>query len=321
MKGSMFTSEFIERELRRRRNWKHKFGVLGLLRHVVRVLRPDVTLLNRLAQGQKTRMADWSLLAVAEQLDERRDMFVVSNDTTIAADITRSAVGCRFLDDESFLRLLISLATFYPGARAGHLVTIYSRVRDSIVNRASRDQEWYRQLSALSAESEILIGGILESHRGRVAEEMSAETGLYTDEIPASPESLSKDLLIPKKREAHRYNVTYSGNSGRGTDRGIVMLGSPGTGRRDNLPKDWVRLMANDISYWGKFVKIALNVVKESPTESRLEPNLLDGILRTWFGRDGILPGAPVCHVGFRKTKSEAGTQLWEMFPFQLDSD
>ncbi len=95
------------------------------------------------------------------------------------------------------------------------------------------------------------------------------------------------------------------------------MLGSPGTESRDRLPKGWVLLIANGVVYWAKFVKIALNVVREISTDSRREPNLLDGILRAWFGREGILPGDPVCHVGFRRVGTEASHPIWEMFPIE----
>lgn len=111
--------------------------------------------------------------------------------------------------------------------------------------------------------------------------------------------------------------MTYSGDPERGTERGIVMLGPPGSRRRDRLPKGWLRLLANGVTYWAKFVKIALNVVRERATDSRYEPNLLDGILRSWFGRKGILPGKPIFHVGFRPMGPDSIGQTWEMYPIE----
>ncbi|MFQ5910480.1 MAG: hypothetical protein ACE5IJ_07140, partial [Thermoplasmata archaeon] len=300
--------------------WNHKHSVIRLLHNLILVREPETSLLHRLARKQMSRLADWSLIAVAEELSrDEVDAYVVSNDTTVAGDIEREDVACHFLDDESFLRLVMSLAELHPGVMIGHLVTVYSRVRDSIANRAGRDQEWYRELSIISAKSERLINRILEAYwREQVIARVPA-VKVPPRGVPlaraAPPVEAAPPIPMGVEREMFRYNVTYSGDPERGTERGIVMLGSPGSRRRDRLPKGWVRLMANGVAYWGKFVKIALNVVKEKPTESRHESNLLDGILRSWFGREGILPGEPVCHVGFRHVRSKSEDKLWEMYP------
>lgn len=46
--------------------------------------------------------------------------------------------------------------------------------------------------------------------------------------------------------------MTYSGDPERGTERGIVMLGPPGSRRRDRLPKGWLRLLANGVTLLGQ---------------------------------------------------------------------
>jgi hypothetical protein len=328
LRGSMFTTDLIEQELSRRPNWDNKHRVLGLLGSLIHVMRPSETTLGRLAHGQNTRLADWSLVALAEELSDRKEAYVVSNDTTVAADVTRSSKAYDFLDDESFLRLVLSLADSI-GLPTGRIVTIYGRVRDSIINRAAVDQDWYRELSTLNARSEIRINRILESNRRRALRsparhllpletlgpaEVEREETLPSALPPAPPAQTRISRASIRPRGTEKYNVTYSGNPRRGAERGIIMLGTPGSSHRDRLPSGWVRLRANGLDYWGKFAKIALNVVREKRTDARSEPNLLDGILRSWFGKEGILPGDPVCHVTFRESGA-GGEKVWEMLP------
>ncbi len=327
LNGALFTTDLIEEELRRRPNWSHKYRVLGLLSRLVRVVKPDGMKLKSLARGQSSRMADWSLIALAEEMSGRRDTYIVSNDTTVAGDVVRTSGASGFLDDESFMLLIINLAQMehLPWER---LVTIFARVRASVVKKAAVDPEWSQQVSKLRAESEVCVRRILASRRSALESRAAAELSQPTESIqlvsnvqpqmhrlepsPSRPsaERRPRPTSGRTSRKVERYNVTYSGKLERGTEHGIVILGSPGTKQRDRLPSGWIRLRANRVDYWGKFVTIALNVVKESPMDSRQEPNLLDGILRVWFGREGFLPGGRVCHVAFREVAGGHGDAI-----------
>jgi superfamily II DNA or RNA helicase/HKD family nuclease len=100
------------------------------------------------------------------------------------------------------------------------------------------------------------------------------------------------------------YPVVPTGRVGATIDeRGLcVMFGSD----RDGLPEGWHLIRIGKTIHYGKFVKIALNVVKARPTEDRGEPNLLTSELRTLFG--GEVP--PRAKVRFVK---EVGAAVWEL--------
>lgn len=59
-----------------------------------------------------------------------------------------------------------------------------------------------------------------------------------------------------------------------------VMFGD----HRDGLPVDWHLVEINGRHLYGKFVKVALNVLKERPVDDRNEPNLLTSELIKLFG-------------------------------------
>jgi hypothetical protein len=100
------------------------------------------------------------------------------------------------------------------------------------------------------------------------------------------------------------YPVVPTGRVGATNDeRGLcVMFGSD----RDGLPEGWHLVRIDKSIYYGKFVKVALNVLKARPTEERGEPNLLTPVLRTLFG--GEVP--PRAKVRFVK---EVGAAVWEL--------
>jgi hypothetical protein len=75
---------------------------------------------------------------------------------------------------------------------------------------------------------------------------------------------------------------------------------------RAGLPEGWHPIRVGGIVYCGKFVKVALNVLKAQPTDDRSEPNLLTRSLRALFG--GEVP--PRAKVRFVK---DAGADVWEM--------
>ncbi len=83
-----------------------------------------------------------------------------------------------------------------------------------------------------------------------------------------------------------------------------VMFGS---GReREGLPMGWHLVAINGRHLYAKFVKVALNVLKTEPTDSRQVPNLLSNELLKLFG--GMLPAKP--RVRFVR---RAGEAVWEI--------
>jgi hypothetical protein len=86
--------------------------------------------------------------------------------------------------------------------------------------------------------------------------------------------------------------------------RGLcIMFGAP---RPTGLPEGWHVVAMNGKHLYGKFVKVALNVLKTHPTDARDVPNLLTSELRALF--DGVLPARP--RVRFLK---QSGTAVWDI--------
>ena len=81
------------------------------------------------------------------------------------------------------------------------------------------------------------------------------------------------------------------------------MFGAP---RPPGLPEGWHVVAMNGKHLYGKFVKVALNVLKTQPTDSRGVPNLLTSELHALF--DGVLPARP--RVRFLK---QSGAAVWEI--------
>jgi hypothetical protein len=52
---------------------------------------------------------------------------------------------------------------------------------------------------------------------------------------------------------------------------------------RDGLPSGWHLVMINGRHLYGNFVKVALNVLKERPTDDRAVPNVLTAELMKLF--------------------------------------
>lgn len=69
---------------------------------------------------------------------------------------------------------------------------------------------------------------------------------------------------------------------------GDPILFLPDRDRTPGIPEGWTRLIADDTSYEANFVKIAINVVRRSESDS----NALPDILRRWFGPSAGQPGA-----------------------------
>lgn len=83
----------------------------------------------------------------------------------------------------------------------------------------------------------------------------------------------------------------------------LIMFGTP---RPHGLPEGWHLVALNGRHLYGKFVKVALNVVKTQPTDSREVPNLLTQELTRLFG--GVAP--PRARVRFVK---QPGAAVWEI--------
>ncbi|MFO0461114.1 MAG: DEAD/DEAH box helicase family protein [Burkholderiales bacterium] len=100
------------------------------------------------------------------------------------------------------------------------------------------------------------------------------------------------------------FPVIPVGNAVEGEDRRnlCVMIGKD----RAGLPEGWHPVRVNGIVYYGKFMKIALNVLKARPIDGRSEPNLLTRVLRELFG--GEVP--PRAKVRFIR---DAGADVWEL--------
>lgn len=75
---------------------------------------------------------------------------------------------------------------------------------------------------------------------------------------------------------------------------------------RAGLPEGWHLVRIDKSIYYGKFVKVALNLLKARPTDERGEPNVLTSALRMLFG--GEVP--PRAKVRFVK---EVGASVWEL--------
>lgn len=82
----------------------------------------------------------------------------------------------------------------------------------------------------------------------------------------------------------------------------IVMFGK----NREGLPVGWHLVKINGRHLYGNFVKIALNVLKESPDDSRNQPNLLTAELHRLFSGK-ITPRARVRFI------RGAGAEVWEI--------
>lgn len=100
------------------------------------------------------------------------------------------------------------------------------------------------------------------------------------------------------------FPVIPGGNAGEHEDRRslCVMFGA----ERAGLPEGWHPVRVGGTVYYGKFVKVALNVLKARSTDDRNEPNLMTRILRELFG--GEVP--PRAKVRFVK---DAGADVWEL--------
>jgi superfamily II DNA or RNA helicase/HKD family nuclease/predicted house-cleaning noncanonical NTP pyrophosphatase (MazG superfamily) len=100
------------------------------------------------------------------------------------------------------------------------------------------------------------------------------------------------------------YPVVPLGHAGdAGEARNLcVMFGKD----RAGLPEDWHPVRVGGTVYYGKFVKVALNVLKARPTDDRSEANVLTRSLRALFG--GEVP--PRAKVRFVK---DAGANVWEL--------
>ena len=87
-----------------------------------------------------------------------------------------------------------------------------------------------------------------------------------------------------------------------GAGRHCIMFGAPVEG----LPSGWHLVSINGRNLYGKFAKIALNVVKAEPTDKATVPNVLTDELRALFG--GVLPRRPRVRL-----VRQAAAAVWEI--------
>jgi hypothetical protein len=98
------------------------------------------------------------------------------------------------------------------------------------------------------------------------------------------------------------YPVIPTGGAGTATRALCIMFGDDRTG----LPVGWHLIAINGKHLYGKFVKVALNVLKATPSDSRDEANTLTVELELLFG--GRLPARP--RVRFVKA---ASSSVWQV--------
>lgn len=168
----------------------------------------------------------------------------------------------------------------------------------------------FRAGDTCSKKPDCPVGEYCVNKKIRVSQET---VQLGSKETP-SLVNWSKDKRKSKKESSNfKYNVTYAGSGGN--ERGIVMLDSPGTEKRDRLPDkgEWNKLIVEGETHWMKPAKIALNVVKENRGG---EENVLDDILRDWFGEEGILPGGKTHHVSIDPVEMGDEKEVFKMEPY-----
>jgi hypothetical protein len=75
------------------------------------------------------------------------------------------------------------------------------------------------------------------------------------------------------------YNVIHAAG-----DRGIIQLGD---GTRKPFPQGWLQVRVGDRLWWAKVAKVAINVLKDHPTDGPSPPNRLTEVLEELFGPGG----------------------------------
>jgi superfamily II DNA or RNA helicase/HKD family nuclease/predicted house-cleaning noncanonical NTP pyrophosphatase (MazG superfamily) len=132
----------------------------------------------------------------------------------------------------------------------------------------------------------------------------------YTGPSPAAADEPAFALAVHDRLTARLEAYAQRPSPGRlvfpvipaGEGSVCVMFGE----RRESLPVDWHLVDINGRHLYGKFVKVALNVLKERPTDDRDEPNLLTVELARLFG------GAMPVKARVRFTR-QAGAAVWRM--------
>jgi hypothetical protein len=79
--------------------------------------------------------------------------------------------------------------------------------------------------------------------------------------------------------ESYTLKISHSG--------GQPILFLPSRSQNPSLPEGWTDVRAGDETYNANFVKIAINVMRQSGSDT----NVLPDLLRRWFGPDAGAPG------------------------------
>ena len=200
------------------------------------------------------------------------------------------------------------------------------RHREDVTGTAVEDVEtvppakWRTYL--LANPINALIGGNTGADSAYFAWNESASEFRYIGPVPgADPVTVRAFALAVKDRVTAQLHA-YWRRSGPGRFvypvipvGGTTEAGTGSTARtvcimfgqeREGLPVGWHLIAINGKHLYGKFVKVALNVLKSAPTDSRDVPNMLTAELEALFG--GRLPVHP--RVRFVKATSSS---VWQV--------
>jgi superfamily II DNA or RNA helicase/HKD family nuclease/predicted house-cleaning noncanonical NTP pyrophosphatase (MazG superfamily) len=216
-------------------------------------------------------------------------------------------------ESTSITRLVAAFRTYFSDE--AHRIDVSGTPVESVETAA--DAEWARYL--LKNPIAAWTGANTARPSMYFAHDAGAQVLRYIGPRP-SDDAVSRRLFLDAVRDRANarlrmywqrpgplrfvYSVIPTGRVGESNDeRGLcVMFGT----NRDGLPEGWHLVRIDNSIYYGKFVKVALNVLKARPTDDRGEPNVLTSALRLLFG--GEVP--PRAKVRFVK---EVGASVWEL--------
>ena len=105
------------------------------------------------------------------------------------------------------------------------------------------------------------------------------------------------------------YTVIPTGAAADGEERPLCVMFGEGEARV-GMPTGWHPVTINGKYLYGKFVKVALNVLKDRPTDDRTSPNLLSQELHQLLGSPAKRQSGRPVRVRFLRTP---GADVWEI--------